>query len=379
MMEVSKETRGGIYLTIEEVAPHDEEPVEIVMNDQVFYHAGDLAIAARLDAGVGIRQGTSGPGTRPDNGGDANKENHGEDDPMEVRSDIMSEFDLGALERDMLEYDFSETEGGGANETLVLMTLSSFMSPTKEPQLVCHPWSLCPWSKLVSQSARRRKIDETMRVAFLGTLPEEEWERYQSELETKTGEFWTRAAFMESTWSIIRRYGTQSVMRVGLNQPIMREVIEKMMESTESDGLTESVTEESAEESPIMRGRSVRRARKGLKKYKSMVRKLKERVNDKVNKPKVVKATITTAVKWLAKLSRPNEAGQGDAQGGRENENQVPPMLLAGLISTASKVKRNERTLADSRLEMEVIGQCGSGGLDDYKDEVERAARRDRV
>ena len=65
-------------------------------------------------------------------------------------------------------------------------------------------------------------------------------------------------------------------MRVGLNQPIKREVIGKMMEFTESDGLTESVTDESAEESPIMRGRHVRRARKGLRKYKSRVRKLKE-------------------------------------------------------------------------------------------------------
>ena len=42
-------------------------------------------------------------------------------------------------------------------------------------------------------------------------------------------------------------------------------------------------------------------------------------------------------------------------------------MLLTRLISTASRVKRNERTLADTRLEMEVISQCGSGGLDDYK------------
>ena len=46
---------------------------------------------------------------------------------------------------------------------------------------------------------------------------------------------------MEKTWSIIRRYGTQSVMKMGLNQPIMPELIEKLMESTDSDGLTESV------------------------------------------------------------------------------------------------------------------------------------------
>ena len=45
----------------------------------------------------------------------------------------------------------------------------------------------------------------------------------------------------------------------------------------------------------------------------------------------------------------------------------MPPMLLTGLISTASRVKRNEGTLADTRLEMEVISQCGSGGLNDYK------------
>ena len=42
-------------------------------------------------------------------------------------------------------------------------------------------------------------------------------------------------------------------------------------------------------------------------------------------------------------------------------------MLLAGLISTASISKKGQRTLAATRLEMEVIIQCGSDGLDDYK------------
>ena len=155
-------------------------------------------------------------------------------------------------------------------------------------------------------------------MAFLGTLPEEEWERDQSELERKTGEVWTRVAFMKSTWSVIRRYGTQqSVMRLELNQPIIREVIEKMMESTESNGLTESVKEKSAEESPTMRGRPLKRARKGLKKYKSMVRKLKEKVSDKVTNPKFVNSKTTTVVMSLVKVSRPNEAGQEDAQDGR--------------------------------------------------------------
>ena len=80
------------------------------------------------------------------------------------------------------------------------------------------------------------------------------------------------------------------MMRVGLNQPIMREVIEKMMESTELGGLTDSVTEKSAEKSPIMRNQPVPHPiKKGLRKYKSMVRKLKEGVNDKLTIPEVVK------------------------------------------------------------------------------------------
>ena len=68
-----------------------------------------------------------------------------------------------------------------------------------------------------------------MKVFFLSTLPEEEWKRYQSELERKAGVTWNRVIFMERTWEVIRRYGTQSVKKVGLNQPIMREILQKLM------------------------------------------------------------------------------------------------------------------------------------------------------
>ena len=49
------------------------------------------------------------------------------------------------------------------------------------------------------------------------------------------GETWNRVTFMERTWGVIRRYGTQSVRKVGLNQPITREVLEKIMNPIESD------------------------------------------------------------------------------------------------------------------------------------------------
>ena len=56
----------------------------------------------------------------------------------------------------------------------------------------------------------------------------------------------------------------------------------------------------------------IRRTKKGLRKYKSMMRKLKERVNDKVTNPRVVKSKAATVVMSLAKVSRPSEVGQGD-------------------------------------------------------------------
>ena len=49
---MARESRGSIYLTIEGVARHGEEPVEIVINEQIFYQAVDLMIPARPDSGV---------------------------------------------------------------------------------------------------------------------------------------------------------------------------------------------------------------------------------------------------------------------------------------------------------------------------------------
>ena len=79
----------------------------------------------------------------------------------------------------------------------------------------------------------------------------------------------------------------------------------------------------------------------------------------------------------LAKVARPNESGQGDgaALARGEKENLIPPMLLTGLTSTATRSKKNARTLADTKLKMEVISQCGSGGLGDCKPSRTNMAR----
>ena len=208
------------------------------------------------DSGMDVRGGTSGAGPKPDTKDDDVMDQ--DDGPMEGKEGKTSRLDLGALERDLLKYQFSEDKDDEeVDEPLWLMIPSSFWSPTKEASASLSPadpvaLALSSRSKqvhkLLHESPRRRRIEVTMRVSFLGTLPEKEWENYQSELECKIGVAWNRLAFMERTWDVMRGYGTHSVLKVRLNQPIMREFLEKLMNSTEPDDLTESVTEDSADD-----------------------------------------------------------------------------------------------------------------------------------
>ena len=377
ILEVAKECRGGTYITVDDLAPHGEESVKFLVDEELFYNAGDLTVPARPDSGMDMRQGPSGPKPKPDANDDELMDQ--DDDHMEGKGEKSYGEDLRALERDLLEYQFSEDDDGEVVGNLLLMTPSSFMSPTMEA-----PASLSPvdpislamdyrrrdLQKLLHESPRRRKIEENMRVSFLSTLPEEEWERYQSELQRETGVTWNRVTFMERTWDVIRRYGTQSIMKMGLNQPIMREVLEKIMNSVESDVVTESVREDSADDQQITRKLPVRRAKKGLKR-------LKGKTGSRAVNQKVVKSKASTVVASLAGVAQSGESGQGDGAmlAGGEKENLIPPMLLAGLTTTATRSKKNARTLVDTKLEMEVISQCGSGGLDDYKPSRTNMAR----
>ena len=294
-----------------------------------------------------------------------------DDDDIGGKTEKPGETDLGALERDLLEYRFSEDDDGEVDGSLLLMTPSSFTSPTKEASTDLSPMDPISQARdgrsrdpqrLLHESPRRRKIEESMRVSFLSTLPEEEWEIYQSELESKTGATWSRVNFIERSWDVIRRYGTQSIMKVGLNQPIMREVLEKIMSSVESDVLTESVTEDSADDQQVTKKLPVKRARKGLKR-------LKGKTGSRAVNQTVVKSKASAVVASLTSAGRSGESGQGDGATltGGEKENLIPPMLLAGLTTTATKSKKAARTLADTKLEMEIISQCGSGGLEDYR------------
>ena len=311
------------------------------------------------------------PKPKPDADDDELMNQDDNDDGTGSKTEKLGETDLGALERDLLEYRFSEDDDGEVDGSLLLMAPSSFMSPTKEASADLSPMDPISQArecrsrdpqKLLHESPRRRKIEESMKISFLSTLPEEEWERYQMELEGKTGAAWSRVNFMEKSWDVIRPYGTQSIMKVGLNQPIMREVLEKIVSSMESDVLTESVTEDSADDQHVAKKLPVRRARKGLKR-------LKGKTGSRAMNPRVVKSRASAVVTSLTSAGRSGESEQGDSATltGGEKENLIPPMLLAGLTITATRSKKTARTLADTKFEMEIISQCGSGGLEDYR------------
>ena len=103
MLEVAKECRRGSYITIEDLAPHGEESVEFLVKDELFYHAGDLTVPARPDSGLDTEQGPSGPKPKPDANDDELMDQ--DDDDIRGKTRRPGETDLGALERDLLEYD----------------------------------------------------------------------------------------------------------------------------------------------------------------------------------------------------------------------------------------------------------------------------------
>ena len=45
----------------------------------------------------------------------------------------------------------------------------------------------------------------------------------------------------------------------------------------------------------------------------------------------------------------------------------VPPILMAGIESTGYKIKRSDRTLFGTTLEMEILNQCGESTLKDFE------------
>ena len=190
----------------------------------------------------------------------------------------------------------------------------------------------------------------------MGTLPEEEWEVHHRDHKSRTGCKLDRVAFMEEVWTILK---------TGLNQPLMREVLDKLddCEGRLSELLIDSATVESEANSPIKmtpqddKGEVVylSRTRRGtmranlvIDKINAMKMKLGSRVMPRrVGKTKVDSEISMKAVN-SAKRKRVEEVmdlGQGDYQLPGTDKMltdiaMVPPILMAGIKSTGYKSKR---------------------------------------
>ena len=83
-------------------------------------------------------------------------------------------------------------------------------------------------------------------MPFLGMLPEEEWEVHRRDHESRTGCNIDRVAITEEVCSVVQCYGTQSMLRTGLNRPLLREILDKLdeCEGRLSELLIDSATDE---------------------------------------------------------------------------------------------------------------------------------------
>ena len=242
------------------------------------------------------------------------------------------------------------------------------------------------------ESPRRRRIEASARVPFLGTLPEEEWEVHHRDHESRTGCKLDRVAFMEEVWTVIQSYGTQSILKTGLNQPLMREVLDKLdeCEGRLSELLIDSATDESEANSPIKmtpqdnEGEVVylSRTRRGTMRSKMVIDKInamKMKLGSRVMPRRIGKTKVDSEISMKAgnsaKRKRVEEVmdlGQGDYQLSGADRiltdiAMVPPILMAEIKSTGYKSKRSDRTLTGATLEMEILSQCGESKMRDFK------------
>ena len=185
---------------------------------------------------------------------------------------------------------------------------------------------------------------------------------------------------MEEIWTVVQSYGTHSILKVGLNRPLMWEVLDKLdeCEGRLSELLIDSATDESELNSPIKmtpqedKGEVVylSRTRKGTMRSKLVIDKINEmkmKLGSKVIPRRAGKTKVDSEISIRAinsaKRKRVEEVmdlGQGDYQlPGTDrmltDVALVPPILMVGIKSTGYKSKRSDRTLIGATLEMEIL------------------------
>ena len=258
-------TVGGTLQTRTFLAPFGYEEIKVVHGEKEDKSAGRLIIPKFPEGAKTERQRPS--SSRDTSGGDKGQGgSRRSDEPMQGDPDQAEKEDDKASTGGISSLDFNLFSDFENNADALETTepanggISTLEPPSAFAEMKRNlPESSSPGNsrnneqRLLMESPRRRRIVGAARVPFLGILPEEEWEVNHRDHENRTGCRLDRVAFMEEVWTVAQSYGTQSILKIGLNRPLMQEVLDKLdeCEGRLSELLIDSATDESEANSPI--------------------------------------------------------------------------------------------------------------------------------
>ena len=202
------------------LAPFGHEEVKIIY--------GELVIPKFPEGAGSEEQGPSNSKEKPegDDGQGASRQSEEamqqEPDQAEKEDDKASTGGVSSLDFIFLTdfengADALETTEPADEGTSTLEPPSAFMETSRNlPESSSPGNSKDNEQRLLMESPSKiRRIEGAARVPFLGTLPEEEWEVHQREHENSCR--LDRVAFMEEVLTVVQSYGTQSILKLGLN------------------------------------------------------------------------------------------------------------------------------------------------------------------
>ena len=292
-------TVGGTLRTRTFLAPFGCEEIEVVNGEEEDKSAGILIIQKFPEWAETEKQGPSRSKKDTSEGDDGQGGSRRTEEPMQQGKDQADREDDKASTGGIssLDFNFLSDFENNADTLEVAEPADEGTSTLELPPAFREmernlPESSYPGNskdneqRLLMEPPRRRRIEGAARVPFLGTLPEEGWEVHHRDHENGTGCRLDRAAFMEEVWTVVQSYGTQSILKEGLNRPLMREVLDKLdeCEGRLSELLIDSATVECEVNSPIKmtpqedKGEVVylSRTRKGTMRSKLVIDKINE-------------------------------------------------------------------------------------------------------
>ena len=231
-------TVGGTLQTRTFLAPFGYEEIKVAHRDEEDESAGRLIIPKFPEGAKTERQGHSNsrdtPGGDDGQGGSRRSDESMQEDPdqAEKEDDKASTGGISSLDFNFLSdfennADALETTEPANEDTSTLEPPSVFAEMKRNlPESSSPGNSKDNEQRFLMESSRRRRIEGAARVPFLRTLPKEEWKVHHRDHGNRMGCRLDIVTFKEEVWTVVQSYGTQSILKVGLNRPLMREVLD---------------------------------------------------------------------------------------------------------------------------------------------------------